>query len=211
MTDWMIKGPSFVNCNCDWGCPCQFNALPTHGFCQAISCLHIEEGHFGDVRLDGISWVGIFAWPGPIHEGNGECQAIVDERATPEQRAALMEILAGNHTDEGATIFQVFAATFSKVHEPLFMPIEFQVDMKSRTAKVRVPGVVEVAAQPIRNPVTGEEHHATIGQPNGFEYTVAEMGSGTSKTQGRAAVALDFKETYGQFSIYHMTNHGVVR
>ena len=27
--DWSIKGPEIATCNCDWGCPCQFNALPT--------------------------------------------------------------------------------------------------------------------------------------------------------------------------------------
>lgn len=209
--EWMIKGPSFVNCNCDWGCPCQFNALPTHGNCQAISSMRIDKGHFGDVKLDGLCWVGLFDWPGPIHEGGGSCQPIVDERATDAQRAALLSILSGENTDEGATIFQVFSATFTKVHEPLFMPIEFEADMESRTARIRVPDVVEVSAEPIRNPITGEEHRATIGQPTGFEYTVAEMGSGTAQTLSRAAISLDFDQTYGQFSMYHMTNHGVVR
>jgi hypothetical protein len=23
-------------CNCDWGCPCQFNAKPTHGNCEGV-------------------------------------------------------------------------------------------------------------------------------------------------------------------------------
>jgi hypothetical protein len=34
--DWSIKGPHFVNCNCDYGCPCQFNALPTYRTCLAL-------------------------------------------------------------------------------------------------------------------------------------------------------------------------------
>ncbi len=25
--DWAIKGPHFMNGNCDYGCPCQFAAL----------------------------------------------------------------------------------------------------------------------------------------------------------------------------------------
>ncbi len=33
--DWEIKVRTFGNCNCSYGCPCQFNALPTHGNCQA--------------------------------------------------------------------------------------------------------------------------------------------------------------------------------
>ena len=32
--DWLIAGKSFGNCNCDYGCPCQFESLPTHGGCS---------------------------------------------------------------------------------------------------------------------------------------------------------------------------------
>ncbi len=35
MIDWAIKGREFANCNCSYGCPCQFNALPTDGTCKA--------------------------------------------------------------------------------------------------------------------------------------------------------------------------------
>jgi hypothetical protein len=31
---WSIEGPHFINCNCDYGCPCQFNALPKDGYCR---------------------------------------------------------------------------------------------------------------------------------------------------------------------------------
>ena len=34
MIKWEIKAREFGNCNCDYGCPCQFNALPTHGHCR---------------------------------------------------------------------------------------------------------------------------------------------------------------------------------
>ena len=60
-TTWMIKGREFVNCNCAYGCPCQFNALPTHGDCKAVACFAITEGHHGDTRLDGLNAVGVLA------------------------------------------------------------------------------------------------------------------------------------------------------
>lgn len=58
---WSIKGPHVVNCNCDYGCPCQFNALPTYRSCMAIAAWNIEEGHFGKTRLDGLCAVNIWA------------------------------------------------------------------------------------------------------------------------------------------------------
>ncbi len=72
--DWEIRGPSFNNCNCAWGCPCQFNALPTHGHCRAFMCMQITDGHFGDVNLDGLHWIFTAAWPGAVHEGKGTWQ-----------------------------------------------------------------------------------------------------------------------------------------
>ena len=36
-TEWSLTAKEFVNCNCAYGCPCQFNALPTHGKCEAAA------------------------------------------------------------------------------------------------------------------------------------------------------------------------------
>ena len=83
MTQWEIRGREFGNCNCDYGCPCQFNALPTHGDCRGLAVYDIEEGYHGATRLDGLRAAGIFRWPGAIHEGKGEGVHIIDKRATP--------------------------------------------------------------------------------------------------------------------------------
>ena len=76
--DWRISGVELVTCNCDYGCPCQFNALPTRGNCRAAAAYRIDKGHFGDVPLDGVVFVGLYAWPKAIHEGHGEAMLIVD-------------------------------------------------------------------------------------------------------------------------------------
>ena len=60
---WTIRGKEYGNCNCNYGCPCQFNAPSTHGHCEGVDCGHIEEGNFGDVRLDGLNFVMIYSWP----------------------------------------------------------------------------------------------------------------------------------------------------
>src|SRR5215470_12439476 len=52
VTPWEIKAKEFSNCNCSYGCPCQFNALPTKGFCEAVVAMEIQEGHYGAVKLD---------------------------------------------------------------------------------------------------------------------------------------------------------------
>lgn len=207
-THWTIKRREFTNCNCAYGCPCQFNALPTHGHCQAVVGMQIDEGHHGNTKLDGLKFVGIFSWPGPIHEGRGQAAVIIGEEATAPQREALLRILSGQDTEPGATIFQVFSATFDKMHEPVFAPIDFDVDIDARKARVNVPGLVEGRGAPIVNPVTGAEHRARIDIPDGFEYTIAEMGRGWSTTSG--AIQLNLADSYGQFAHIHLCQSGIV-
>jgi hypothetical protein len=207
--EWEIKAREFANCNCAYGCPCQFNALPTHGYCQAVVGYEIDEGHFGDTRLEGLCAVYVGKWPGAVHEGNGEMQVIIDERADDAQREALRKILYGEETEPGTTVWNVFMTTITTVHEPLYTAIHFEVDIDARRARLVVPGLIEANGEPIRNPVTGAEHRARIELPHGFEYTVAEVGSGTSTA--RASVPMELRDSYGQFAHLHLSTHGVVR
>ena len=209
MTPWEIKAKEFVNCNCAYGCPCQFNAPPTHGNCEAAVAIEIEQGHYGDVKLDGLRIGGIYQWPGAIHEGRGKAQPFVDERADDKQREALLKIMTGQDTDPMATMFAVYFSTLEKVFDPIFAKIEFEVDVEARKGRYVVPGLVESRGEPIKNPVTGAETRARIDLPEGFEFEIAEVGSGTTKTQGN--VILDLKSSYGQFAHLHLNNHGVVR
>ncbi len=210
MTDveWTIKGREFIHCNCAYGCPCQFNALPTEGNCRAIGVVDIDEGHHGDTRLDGLRCGMIVSWPGAIHEGRGAVVPIIDERASDEQREALLRIMSGQDTEPGATFFQVFATTFETFHEPVFAPIDFEIDVERRSARVNIPGWMEARGEPIVNPVTGEEHHARINLPHGFEYDRCEVGRGWAETSGPLAISL--ADSHAHFANLHMTGSGVV-
>lgn len=206
---WTIKGREFAHCNCAYGCPCQFNALPTHGSCRAVVGIAIEEGHHGATRLDGLNVAGVFAWPGAIHQGNGEAVVIIDERANPPQREALLRILSGEDTEPGATVFQVFSTTLGKVHDPIFTRIDLQVDVDGRRARLAVPDMIEARGEPILNPVTGKEHRARIDLPEGFEYALAEAGRGWAKTSG--PIQLTLEDSHAHFVNMHIGYNGVVR
>jgi hypothetical protein len=203
---WSMQGPEITNCNCAWGCPCQFNALPTHGDCRAMVAMRIDRGHFGDTPLDGLHWCGMFAWPGAIHEGRGEAFAVIDERADEAQRSALLTILSGGETEPGATIFNVFAATFDTHHPPAFLPIELDLDIDRRIGHIRIDGVIDTRVEPIRNPVTGAEHRARVVLPEGFEYREAEYASGATRATG--AVPLDWTGTHAHLTALDIGTHG---
>jgi hypothetical protein len=210
LVEWSMQGVEFGHCNCAFGCPCQFNSLPTHGDCRALTFVQIEKGRFGDVPLDGLRWGILASWPGPIHLGNGTFQSIVDERADPKQRAALESISHGRETEPGKLIWQVFSTTVTKVQTTLFKPIELAIDVKTRMAKVNVPGVIEASAASIKNPMTGADHQARMTLPTGFEFTEAEFVSGKSKgTAG--TIKLEFDGTHAHLARIHWSTHGVVR
>jgi len=209
MTQWEIQGSELINCNCAYGCPCQFNAPPTTGSCEAMGAIAIDKGHYGDVRLDGLKIAVVFQWPGAIHEGKGKCQPIVDVKASAQQREALLKIMSGQDTEPFATMFSVFASTLEKVFDPIFTKIEYDVDVDARRGKVSVEGVFDLTGEPIRNPVSGQEHRARIDLPHGFEYEIAEIGSASSRSRGN--IALDLKNSYAQFAHLHMNGKGIVR
>ena len=64
IADWRMQGVEFIACNCNWGCPCQFDAPPTHGHCQAVASMRVDHGYFNQVTLEGLCWAATFAWPG---------------------------------------------------------------------------------------------------------------------------------------------------
>jgi hypothetical protein len=208
-SDWEIRGPSVNLCNCAWGCPCQFNSLPTQGDCRAVMAMKIEYGRFGDLSLDDTSWAMLFAWPGAVHQGDGEMQIVHDRDSSAEQRVALGAILNGEHTEPGATIFNVFAATYAQVHEPTLGRIELDFDIASRRGRVEIPELLEASVTPIRNPVTGAEHSARVHLPHGFEYTEAEYCSGSVRATG--AIEHDWQSRHCHLQEMHMAATGPVR
>jgi hypothetical protein len=203
-TLWHIAGEEVVSCNCSWGCPCQFNALPTNGHCEATAAWQINDGYFGNTRLDGVRFAGAVWWPGAIHEGNGVWRSIIDEQATTDQREALIALHTGQH---GGTYWEIFAAVCPNRIEPLVAPIMFNVDREKRHATIRIEGIVESDVEPIKNPASGEEHRARIALPDGFEYKEAEMGN-TVRCRVDAGDKLRFElnNTYAQLNAFDWSN-----
>jgi hypothetical protein len=109
-------------CNCDYGCPCNFNGFPTYGSCQALLLFHIRSGRYGDTRLDGLDFITAQYWPKAIHEGNGTTQLFITNKANEDQRQAIINIYSGQAN--GDTHFPLFTGTFKYFLEPQFVEIK---------------------------------------------------------------------------------------
>jgi hypothetical protein len=193
---WRIAGDHAGTCNCVWACPCQFNALPDKGNCEAILVWEIRDGHFGETSLDGVRFGFAVHWPGAIHEGGGTRQFVVGEGASPEQRDALNEMASGKH---GGTYFEIFASVVTD-RAPTVGRIEFDVDREARRGSFRIEGVGESQIAPIVNPeISPDEQRVRLDLPNGFEYTFAEIANSVD-WRVDAGQPLDFshQNTYAQ-------------
>lgn len=209
MKKWEIQGEEMANCNCNYGCPCQFGVLPNTGNCEAVVVYDIKTGHYGDTKLDGLRAAGVYYWPGAIHEGKGQMQLIIDERADADQRKALQAIMTGQDTEEMATMWFVFSAMCETKHEVLYAPIELEWDKEARTGHARVGDIFDVEVGPIPNIVTGEPHRISIQLPHGFEFRQAEMASGKARTKG-GEISVAFDATHAHLASLHLTGQGVV-
>ena len=203
--DWEIHGREFGNCNCTYGCPCQFEALPTYGNCEGTAFIQIDKGHFDDVSLDGLKMGVVYSWPKSIPEGNGRLQGFIDSTANEAQRKALLTILKGEEADEFSNAFCIYTAMCSQIYDPIFAEIEFEMDMEKRTGKCAAHGFFEAAVEPIIG-VAGNEHRAQIHLAEGVEFRMAEMGRGRCRIQGNIELELD--DGYGQLNEVHFNRHG---
>ena len=210
MTTWEIKGEELANCNCNFGCPCQFGVLPTHGTCEAAVVYKIHKGHYGDTSLDGLTAGAVYKWPGAIHEGNGHMQLIIDPKADADQRAALQAIMTGEDTAEMATMWFVFGAMSPHKHETIYAPVSLDLNIEDRTGKGIAKGVFDIAAEPIPNIVTGEPHRIGIALPHGFEFGFAEMAKGHTKTTGGDLQLTNNSGTHAHMASLHLTGEGRV-
>jgi len=91
---WHIAGDWFDNCSCAVACPCTFAQPPDNGFCESVLFWHIRRGQYGDVDLDGLSFVRVGRWEGDLWAGKvtGSAGLFIDERADERQAEALVAL-----------------------------------------------------------------------------------------------------------------------
>ncbi len=168
---WTMQGTLLQGCNCDYGCPCNFNARPTQGHCENTWSGIIDQGSYGDVDLAGLNFSIICDWPAAIHEGNGECQLLVDERANQQQREGLLTIFKG----EAGPPWSILKNTFSTYYEPHF--VHYETKLEGANSSVKAGEFFHLEMESIKNPVTGAEAFPGIVLPQGLLYRESTRAS----------------------------------
>ncbi len=170
-TKWQLEGDYLQACSCDYGCPCEFEAPPTQGFCEGMGAWRINRGRYGDVSLDGLGLGFSARWPQAIHLGNGNGVVFIDEKANEQQRDALTQIASGA---AGGMPFEMIVTTLSKV-DIQFVPFEFNINGSKSSAKMGA--AASMSFEPIKNPVSGEEESIRVEHGTGFLFKGANVVS----------------------------------
>lgn len=168
-TEWRLEGALLIACNCDFGCPCNFNARPSQGHCEGQWFWHVERGSLAGVSLDGLSWTVTADWPGAIHEGGGRAVSFYDERANEQQVEAIASFVRG---EQGGP-WGIFINTYELLD---IRPMAFKLHLDGVHSSASVGEVMSLQMTTIKNPVTGAEVHPGAVLPEGLACKEATFG-----------------------------------
>ena len=168
---WTMSGTVLISCNCDYGCPWNFNARPTTGKCEGEWTRHVEEGAYDGKRLGGVTFTLAVNWPGAIHEGDGEGLLLVDDASDDVQREAVHTLVKG----EAGGPWGVLAWTWPTLHGPKAVP--YELELNGIRSRVRAGEDFELELEPIRNPVSGAEVTPGAVLPQGIIFKRGDFAS----------------------------------
>lgn len=191
-TKWAIKGDVISACNCEWGCPCNFNAPPSHGGCDGFYAYHIDQGNLGSVKLDGLTVGFALRTPKAIHLGNMTAFLTADDRATPQQREAIETIFGGKVGGP----FGALAPLMVKLIGPEYVPVQWKFD--GYRSEVRMGDRVEVKLDIIKNPVTGKP----------ASYTIKFNDGGLLTDQSEPMTTTAYRVSHPELSFAHPGKYG---
>lgn len=198
--DFEIEGGGLFQCQCPaHACPCQTNGAPTHGTCYAADVAHIKKGHYGKVKLDGLSiaLVGNLVDTKPEHLF---ATLYLDQKASLEQREALTSMLQYMNDDYVAAPGEP-AVPIRRIST---VPFSFSESDDKTIYAVTIPGILEGKAVMRRN--SDGSPVSTITAMDSWSNVVDNADNVTFRYHDRTtAQAWDESGDYANVKDFHLT------
>ncbi|HEX2217378.1 MAG TPA: DUF1326 domain-containing protein [Gemmatimonadales bacterium] len=144
-----LTGDLLEVCDCNTLCPCWIGEDPDNGTCQSSLAYRIERGEIDGVDVSGLAFgVSVFI-PGNILAGQWRAVRYIDDRATPDQEAALLKVFRGELGGPLAELAGLVGEEVAVRRAPITFTVERGAGM------LRIGDAVEAVMEPYRGP-TGE-------------------------------------------------------
>ncbi len=132
MSTYHVEGSLLEACSCGAPCPCWIGEDPHGGRCDAFIAYRIDKGTIRGVDVSGVAFAIVARVPGNILKGNWKVAVYVSDRATPEQKTAVLDVWTGKC---GGPIADL-AALIGEVKGVHDAPVEFKIDKGKGTLRV---------------------------------------------------------------------------
>ena len=190
---WKVAGQYFETCSCDFVCPCiltQMTAKPSKGSCTFAMGFKIEQGKFGDVPLDGLGFLVIGFTPEEMGKGNWSAGLIVDDRASTEQRDAIVAVASGAAGGPMSGLSGLIANFVGVQSAPIRFErdgVRWSVDASTfvRMSAEPAMGIDPTATEPLQLANTGHPANSNFSLAHAVHSEVTAFGLSWSDTSGR--------------------------
>jgi hypothetical protein len=202
--NWHIVGDWFDNCSCAVACPCTFAQAPDNGFCESVLFWHVREGHYGDVKLDNLSFVRVGRWEGDLwaRKASGVAGLYIDEHADDRQMEALPAIIGGRAGGFLGWVNECFSGGRQSLGVER-AKITFEIAPDQAHWGVEIAGKVKAWAKVLLGPTSTPGNYPRLINPPG-----SETGPGQIVTWGKSTIlsvdAYGFKFEYKSNSAKHI-------
>jgi len=129
---YQLEGKLLEVCTCKALCPCWVGEDPDFGTCDGTLAWHFEKGEVNGVDVSGVTLAVLCHIPGNILEGNWRAIVFLDEKATPEQEEALLNVYTGKLGGPVADLAQLIGEVVAVER----VPVTFQVAQGKGTLKL---------------------------------------------------------------------------
>jgi hypothetical protein len=93
---YLLEGTVLEACSCAVVCPCWVGEDPDAGACDAVYAYHVDRGSVRGTDVSGLNYVQVVQIRGNLQTpGSWRRLTFVDDRATPEQSQALLDVWRG--------------------------------------------------------------------------------------------------------------------
>lgn len=146
---YKLEGQLLEVCTCKAICPCWVGEDPDGGSCDGLVFWHIKKGDVGGVDVSGLS-IGVLARiPGNVLAGDWRVVLYVDDRASPEQKDALLQVWSGKAGGPVADLVQLVGEVVTVTDARI------SVDVTEGRGRLTVGDEIEAELEPFQGGTGG--------------------------------------------------------